>query len=137
MKRHSDNRIFALKFTNPRNAAERQDVINECSLIQYLNCQQLISCEDVYDFQDRIWIFLELMEGGELTKIILDRNGDFTEDFCKWSLYQTALGMQGMHNKNVLHRDIKSDNILCRANGDIKIADLGFSVFLSQQQQWR
>jgi len=48
-----------------------------------------------------------------------------------------ASGLRDMHNKNVLHRDIKSDNILCRADGDIKIADLGLSVFLTEQQSYR
>ncbi len=72
-----------------------------------------------------------------MTQIILDKNGGFTEDFCKWSLYQVAQGLQAMHSKNVLHRDIKSDNILCRPNGDIKVADMGFSVFLSEQDQYR
>ena len=42
-----------------------------------------------------------------------------------------------MHSRNVLHRDIKSDNILCDKRGAIKIADLGFSVFLSKQQDYR
>ena len=42
-----------------------------------------------------------------------------------------------MHRKNVLHRDIKSENILIRKNGDIKIADLGLSVFLHEQQMFR
>ena len=42
-----------------------------------------------------------------------------------------------MHNKNILHRDIKSDNILVRPNGEIKLADLGFSVFLSEQEAYR
>lgn len=72
-----------------------------------------------------------------MTQIILDKNGTFSEDFCRWSLYQVALGLQAMHAKNVLHRDIKSDNILCRPNGDIKVADMGFSVFLSEQAQYR
>ena len=37
----------------------------------------------------------------------------------------------------MLHRDIKSENILIRKNGDIKIADLGLSVFLHEQQMFR
>ena len=38
-----------------------------------------------------------------------------------------------MHKEHVLHRDIKSENILIRKNGDIKIADLGLSVFLNEE----
>ena len=59
----------------------------------FLNCDQLIKCTEVYDYQDRLWVFLELMEGGDMTQIILDKNGSFSEDFCRWSLYQVALGM--------------------------------------------
>lgn len=36
--RHSDGKNFALKFTKPGSASERQDVINECSLISFLDC---------------------------------------------------------------------------------------------------
>ena len=80
---------------------------------------------------------MDLMDQGDLTKIILAKQGDFSEDFCKWSLYCVAQGIKAMHDKNVLHRDVKSDNILCSANGDIKLADLGFSVFLSEQSRFR
>ena len=48
-----------------------------------------------------------------------------------------ARGLKVMHDNNVLHRDIKSENILCRPDGTIKIADLGLSVFLHEQQMFR
>ena len=73
------------------------------------------------------------MEGGALTDIVVKRKGNFSEAFVRWTLYQVAKGLKKMHDHNILHRDIKSDNILLRSNGDIKIADLGFSVFLSEQ----
>ena len=69
-----------------------------------------------------------------MTKIVLKRQGRFSEDFIRWSLYQVAKGLKAMHDKQILHRDIKSDNILVRDNGDVKVADMGFSVFLSEQQ---
>ena len=42
-----------------------------------------------------------------------------------------------MHNYNVLHRDIKSENILSSSDGEIKIADLGLSKPLSQEESQR
>lgn len=77
------------------------------------------------------------MEGGSMTEIALAGQENFSEDFIRWSMYQVALGLQAMHCKNILHRDIKSDNILCRPDGTIKIADLGLSVFLSEQNMYR
>ena len=42
-----------------------------------------------------------------------------------------------MHTKGILHRDIKSDNIFCNSEGEIKIADLGLSVCLTKDQAYR
>ena len=44
-----------------------------------------------------------------------------------------ARGLADMHDQGILHRDIKSDNVLCRSDGDIKLADLDISVFLTEE----
>ena len=77
------------------------------------------------------------MDGGSLSRIIRERKGNYSEQFCKYVLHQVAMGLHQMHFKNILHRDIKSANILCSTDGQIKIADLGFSVFLTQQEAYR
>ena len=133
VQRLTDKKIFALKYVLGVTAAERQLVINESSLIAFLDSNEIIKCVDLYDYNKRIWIFLEYMEDGALTNIILKQNRVYSEEFCRYTLYKTAMGLLKMHSKNVLHRDIKSDNILCDRTGEIKIADLGFSVFLSEQ----
>ena len=48
-----------------------------------------------------------------------------------------AKGLAEMHKQGILHRDIKSDNILCNRSGDIKLADLDISVFLTEEQPYR
>ena len=53
----------------------------------HLNSPNLIRCEEVYEYQNRIWVFIELMEGGALTDLILARQGNFSEDFVRWTLY--------------------------------------------------
>ena len=110
---------------------EKQAVINEASLIAFLDSEEIIKCVELYEFNNRIWIFLEFMENGPLTTIVTDEENQYSEKFCKYALYKTAKGLLTMHNKNVLHRDIKSDNILSSMDGGVKLADLGFSVFLS------
>ena len=42
-----------------------------------------------------------------------------------------------MHKLKIIHRDIKSDNIVCNSDGQIKIADLGLSVQLTKEQPYR
>ena len=112
-------------------------MINECSLIGALNSEHIVKFEEVFDWENRICVFLEMMEGGDLAHVVLTSSDIYTEAFCKYSLFMVARGLQTMHANNVLHRDIKADNILCRPNGDIKITDLGLSVFLHEQQMFR
>ena len=48
-----------------------------------------------------------------------------------------ARGLADIHAQGILHRDIKSDNVLCSSNGDIKLADMDISVFLTEEQPYR
>lgn len=59
--------------------------------------------------------------------------GTLSEEFCKWSLYQIILGLSVMHEKKIIHRDIKCENILCKADGSVKLADFGMCGILSKQ----
>ena len=71
------------------------------------------------------------MDGGSLELIIKQEKHNLSMEFCAYTLKMVALGLREMHLKNVLHRDIKSMNILCDGQGRIKIADLDQSASLS------
>ena len=73
------------------------------------------------------------MEGGDLKGI----PKGYDEDFCRYTIQQVCLGLQALHQQNILHRDIKAENILHRENGDIKLADMGLSVFLTTAESMR
>ena len=81
-------------------------------MIAFLNSDEMIKCVDLYDFNNTVYIVLELMEQGSMVDIVTQGNMNYSEDFCRYSLYKVALGLSKMHAKQVLHRDIKSDNIL-------------------------
>lgn len=95
---------------------------------------------DAYDDNRGIlWIFVELMDGAvtPLIKSMRSREEFYTENALKWVLRQTLRGLQYLHSNNIVHRDIKSDNILTSKNGDVKLADFGYSAQLTQERSAR
>ena len=86
-----------------------------------------------FDFKNRLWIFLELMDCGALTQVIEDRRGKYGEDFIRYVTLRTVQGLDFLHKRGIMHRDIKSDNVLLSENGNVKLADFGYAVLLSKE----
>ena len=112
---------------------EKDRVTGESKLLQAIDSENIINAVEIILWDKRLYIFLEYMEGGSMTSIIEKCFDKYSEEFIKYTLYRVALGLADLHKMQVLHRDIKSDNILCRADGVIKVADLGLAVFLVEQ----
>jgi len=62
------------------------------------NCDSLVQCIDAFLYEKRIWIFLELMDGGNFTDICESLAGNYSEGFCKYTLYKTTEGLKHLHN---------------------------------------
>jgi mitogen-activated protein kinase kinase kinase len=82
----------------------------------------LASCMD----QEHLNIFLEYVPGGSVTALL--RNyGAFEETLVKNFVRQILNGLAYLHEKDIIHRDIKGANILVDNKGGIKISDFGIS----------
>lgn len=79
-----------------------------------------------YD-EKRIYLILEYAAKGELYKE-LQKYGRFPEDRAAKLMFQMADALAYCHAKKVIHRDIKPENLLLGLNGELKIADFGWSV---------
>mmetsp|Transcript_15697 Transcript_15697/g.38097 ORF Transcript_15697/g.38097 Transcript_15697/m.38097 type:complete len:518 (+) Transcript_15697:95-1648(+) len=91
-------------------------------------------------FDRCLWVVMEYMDGGSLTNLVQalqQRRTDMAEGemgaFAKASLEAMAF----LHSLGRIHRDIKSDNILINTRGEVKIADFGFCVQLTQEKDMR
>lgn len=138
VKKKDDGKMCALKFIEPKNPKERQIIKNELGIMQMCkDNDNVIQCFEAFDYRQRLWIFLEYMDGGCLTPIVEERKGNISEGVCSYILYQTLKGLHSLHKRNIVHRDIKSDNILVNEAGDLKLADFGYAAQLTQEKAKR
>ncbi|KAI8869603.1 Pkinase-domain-containing protein [Ramicandelaber brevisporus] len=82
-----------------------------------------------------LWVVMEYMEGGPLTDVI--DNNSLSESQIATVCREVAKGLQHLHSQNIIHRDIKSDNILLGLDGQVKIIDFGFAARLAEPSSKR
>lgn len=94
-----------------------------------------MKCYDAYDFNDKLWIILELMDFGAYTKLCEAKGGEMDEKIMAYILKKSLQGLLFLHQRGILHRDIKSDNILFNSEGSIKLADFGYATQLTKERR--
>jgi serine/threonine protein kinase len=91
---------------------------------------------EAYDFKQRLWIFVELMDDA-LTMYVQTLHKTYSENIVKYVLKKSLEGLDFLHQKHIIHRDIKSDNLLMSARGDVKLADFGYACQLTEEKAGR
>lgn len=87
------------------------------NIVQYLGCER---------GEYSISIYLEYISGGSIGSC-LRKHGKFEESVVKSLTHQTLSGLAYLHDRGILHRDMKADNILLDLDGTCKISDFGIS----------
>ena len=89
VKRLKDGLICALKFCEPRTESEKKLIINEVGLMnQIRGSDTVLEVYDTYEYRDRIWIFLELMDYA-MTPIIERFKEEYDEGVIKYVCLKT------------------------------------------------
>ncbi|XP_064261039.1 serine/threonine-protein kinase PAK 3-like isoform X1 [Passer domesticus] len=81
---------------------------------------------------EELWLVMEYMDGGTLGDVISKTN--LSEDEMAAISRECLQGLDFLHSNYVIHRDVKSTNILLRTDGSVKLADFGLSTRLTPKQ---
>ncbi|KAJ7171714.1 kinase-like protein [Mycena crocata] len=108
------------------NKVEKQ-TRREIEIQQNLRHPNILRLYGFFHDEKRIFLMLEFAGKGELYKQ-LSKFGSFSEKRSARYIDQMADGLAYLHSKHVIHRDIKPENLLLGINGELKIADFGWSV---------
>ena len=83
---------------------------------------------ETFETEKHYLFVMELCAGGDLLSYVRKRR-KLNENVAKYLFKQIIEGIGYIHSKNIMHRDIKLDNILLDNKGHIKIADLGVGKY--------
>jgi len=135
--RESDGQEAAVKvIEKPRTQAKKKLVENEHKILTTIQHEYCVQCYDAFETDDRLYLFMELMKGGELFDRIVDQ-GHFTELMAQDVVYKLLDALKYMHGKGIAHRDLKPENMLMTdktaPDAKCKITDFGLSKFFDEQ----
>ena len=114
------NRLVAIKQMNLEQQPKKDLIINEILVMKDSIHPNIVNFIDSYLCGGELWVIMEYMEGGSLTDVVTFNI--MTEGQIASVCRETLKGLQHLHSKGVIHRDIKSDNILLSLEGSIKLS---------------
>ncbi|ELP90674.1 serine/threonine protein kinase PAK, putative [Entamoeba invadens IP1] len=106
------------------------NMMNEILIHKSLVHKNVVSYVGSYLDDGYLWVVMEYMNGGCLTDLLNEYK--YGLSLNEWQVAfvfkEMVMGLAYLHGNGVIHRDIKSDNVLISKNGDVKLADFGFAL---------
>lgn len=103
-----------------KDESSKNKVMREVSIWEQLSHTSIIRLYETFESEKHLLYVEELCVGGDLLAYVRKRRR-LKENVAKFVLKQILDGLYYLHSKNILHRDIKLDNILLNSEGNIKV----------------
>jgi len=114
---------------------EKKFNMKEVRVLEFAKHPNIISYHESFHVSDEIWIVMEFMEGGTLSEA--SHQYPFQESNIAYVAREVLQGLQYLHGHNLVHRDLKSQNIMMTTAGEIKLIDFGLCANLVKGERIR
>lgn len=118
------------------NAKEIEFLRREVNILLSVRHKNVVRTYDVFDERDKIYLVMDYVKGGDMAEYI-SRHVRLGENQTRGILKQILEGVTYLHNNNIVHRDIKLENILLTSINPIlvQLTDFGFANFVDTNQK--
>ncbi|XP_030420000.1 serine/threonine-protein kinase Nek3-like isoform X1 [Gopherus evgoodei] len=128
----SDQKYAMKEIRLPKSPSDVQDSRKEAILLAKMKHPNIVAYKESFEADGHLYIVMEYCDDGDLMqKIKYQRGKLFPEDTILHWFVQMCLGVKHIHDRRVLHRDIKSKNIFLTQNGKVKLGDFGSARLLT------
>ncbi|XP_042193837.1 MAP/microtubule affinity-regulating kinase 3a isoform X16 [Callorhinchus milii] len=108
------------------NPTSLQKLFREVRIMKCLNHPNIVKLFEVIETEKTLYLVMEYASGGEVFDYLV-AHGRMKEKEARAKFRQIVSAVQYCHQKRIVHRDLKAENLLLDADMNIKIADFGFS----------
>lgn len=117
--------------------AEKDETLKEAKILGALQHPNIVKFREVYKTKKgKLCIVMDYADGGDLSsKIKAARSQQFPEPVILDWFTQICLAMKHVHDRKIIHRDLKGQNIFLTKNNNIKLGDFGIARVLSNTKE--
>jgi len=132
------NRPVAIKVIDKLRFPTKQadQLKNEVSILQNLSHPGVVNLERMFETSERIFVVMEKLKGDMLEMILSSEKGRLSERITKFLVTQILVALKHLHSKNIVHCDLKPENVLLSSNAEfpqVKLCDFGFARIIGEK----
>jgi CRP-like cAMP-binding protein len=129
-------KVYALKILQKAQIVafrQQKNVMNEKMILMQANHPFVLQLIQTFKNRDCLFMLLELVQGGELFSLLHNQGGKIESKKAQFYAACVLSVLSFLHEKSILYRDLKPENLLIDAQGYIKVVDFGFAKIVKDR----
>ncbi|XP_050359321.1 serine/threonine-protein kinase 10 isoform X2 [Nymphalis io] len=120
--------LAAAKMCVLDNEDDLADFTVEIEILSEVRHPNVVELHEAYFIDNKLWMLLEYCDGGALDSVMSELEKGLNEAQIAYVCREMCRGLQFLHSRRVIHRDLKAGNVLATMVGGVKLADFGVSA---------